>query len=353
MSNSFLPKKELFAYFTATTSLPTRMSPSPASYDLVPPPRQAPESNVPVESAYGFVNRPQSLKLGSSEYKVPTNNSVREAQPVNSTYGVVNFDRKQSSTMPAKVSSGYALLNYSGKGLDQSQPVNSVYGVVEPPTGGSWHPSEQAGSQYPVSTERQNNHATFSWPAGEQSRGPPVSPRKKCFDRSNSVPATDSSYEFVELPRVGSLSRNNQSNPISIPSQHRSLPRATDYDTVVSPPLRRADPIGAAVSPNGNLGQIEQNRKEGDGLARGSPEIRSDPEGAKKRDVQSPSTHGEVSDYENVVLPMRSGSMDSGKETVYENMPAISPPSYEYNIPRSYPKTSTAVASFSSSEEDR
>ncbi|XP_028416453.1 ankyrin repeat and SAM domain-containing protein 1A-like [Dendronephthya gigantea] len=335
----------------APTSLRTRMPSSPASYDFVPPPRQAPESNIPVESTYGLVNRPQSLTLGSSQYQVPVNNS---AQPVNSIYGVVNLGRNQSSTMPAKVPSKYALLNYSGNGLDQSQPVNSVYGVVQPSMGGSGHTSEQAGPQYPVSTERQNYHATSSWPAGEQSQGPPVSPRKNALDRSNSVPAPDNTYEFVELPRVGSLSRGSQSNPISIPSQHRSLPRTTDYDTVVSPPSRRADPIGAAISPDGNFGQKrEEDRKEGDGLARGSPEIRSDPEGAKKRDVQSPSTHRDVPDYENVVLPNRTGSMSSGKETVYENMPAITPPSYEYNIPRSYSKTSAAVASCTSSEEDR
>lgn len=285
---------------------------------------------------------------------------------MNSTYGVVNLNRNQSSTMPTQVQSGYALLNYpEGRGGVQSQPVNSIYGVVQAPTASPRAASQQAGPQCPPSTERQSNHIASSRQTGEQSgrtgvlapeqsvQRPPVLPRKQSINRTNSNPGPDSSYEFVELPRVNSLSRSNQSTPISIPSQHRSLPRATTYDTVVSPPLRRADPIGAPMSPYGNIDidKSEEDRKEGDGLARGLPETRSDPEGAKKRDLQSPSTRREVPEYENVVLPPRTGSMSSQKETIYENMP-VSLPTYEYNVPRPQPRPAVGLAS-STAEEDR
>ena len=256
--------------------------------------------------------------------------------------------------MPAQVKSGYAFLNCpEDKGSDQTQPVNSIYGVVQAPTGNSRPPQQTV----PEWSERQS-YTTTSQSTSEASKKadvsdqrPPISPRRNNnFNRSNSVP--DSSYEFVELPtRINSLPRGNYSTPISIPSQHRSLPRATNYDTVVSPPLRRADPIGASTSPYGNvnIAKSDEDRKEGDGLARGLPEIRSDPEGAKKRDLQSPPTR--MADYENVVLPPRTGSMSSQKETVYENMP-VSPPTYEYNVPRPQPRPALGVNS-SSDERDR
>jgi hypothetical protein len=270
------------------------------------------------------VNRPQSLKLKSSEYKVP----------VNSAYGVVNFN--QSSTLPDQARK----LNSGGV---QGRPVDSIYGVVQPPRA----TSQQAGPQYPYSMEAQSNRRN-----GEQSHRPDILaaeqspnqqsllPRKESINKRNTSPIPDSSYEFVELPKANSLSRNNHSTPISIPSQNRSLPRDATYDSVVSPP-RRTEPIGAPTSPYGNLDFIdksEEDRKEGDGLARGLPETRSDPEGAKKRDLQSPPTRNrQVPDYENVVLPPRTGSMSSQKETVYENMP-VSPATYEYHVPRPQPR---------------
>ncbi len=311
---------------------------------------------------YGVVNRPQSLKLKSSEYNVPVNNSAREDQPVSSTYGVVNFNRNQSSTMPTQVRSGYAMLNYpEDKGRDKSQPVDSIYGVVQAPT----EPPRPAFPQYPPSTEGQSNHIPSSQPTGEQlqrqdgpvpaqgAQQPPILPRKHSINKKNTSPVADSSYEFVELPRVNSLPRSNQSTPISIPSQNRSLPRGTTtYDTVVSP-LRRAEPIGAPTSPyrNINIDRSEEDRKEGDGLARGLPETRSDPEGAKKLDLQSPPTRRHVAEYENVVLPPRTGSMSSQKGTIYENMP-VSPDTYEYNVPRPQPRSAVGITP-GTAEEDR
>lgn len=320
-------------------SVPAKTSSSPSSYDYVPPPRQASEPNIPVESVYGAINRPQSLNIQYSEYKVPSNNYARQDKPVDSTYGVVNFNRNQSVTMPAQVPSGYAFLNYpEDKGSDQTRPVNSIYGVVQAPTG---QPSHNTSSQ---TTSGESKQADVSV------QRPPISPRKRTVNRSNSVP--DSSYEFVELPtRINYLPRGHHSTPISIPSQQRSLPRAANYDTVVSPPLTRADPIGAPKSPYGNIdiAKSDEDRKEGDGLARGLPETRSDPEGAKKRDLQSPPARIAGQDYENVVLPPRTASMGSQKEMVYENMP-VSPPTYEYNVPRPQPRPGV---SSSTAERDR
>ena len=338
-----------------SSSVPARVSSSPASYDFVPPPRQA--SEPVIQSTYGFVGRPQSLNIKSSQHKVPVNKPTRSEQPVNSTYGVVNFNRNQGATLPAQVPSSYVLLNYSGdKSKDKNEPVNSIYGVVQAPTQKpiSKLPDPQCQlssgneSTAPLGQAEQSQRSNVSAPA-QNAQAPPVSPRKKSFNANKSVP--DSSYEIVELPRMDSLSRSSQSTPISIPSQHRSLPRAMDYDTVVSPPLKRVEPIGAPKSPYGNVDfdKSEEGRKEGDGLAKGLPETRGDPEGAKKRDMQSPS--GREVNYENVVLPMRTGSVSSQNESIYQNMP-VSTPNYEYNVPRSQPRSAIQVTS-SAAEEDR
>ena len=241
--------------------------------------------------------------------------------------------------------------------------MDSVYGVVQAPR--PMPGSQQTGRQSPLSTKTQSYHTSSLQPNGEQTQRPghsaaeqrpkiqPLLPRKESINKRNASPVPDSSYEFVEVPTRNSLPRSNQSTPISIPSQNRSLPRETTYDTVVSPPLKRTEPVGAPTSPYGNVDFInrsEVDRKEGDGLARGLPETRSDPEGAKKRDLQlPPAPSRQVADYENVVLPLRTGSMSSQNETIYENM-TVSPPTYEYNVPRPHPRPSLAPTT---AEEDR
>lgn len=277
-----------------------------------------------------------------SEYNVPFNNSPRKTKAVESSYGM--FNRSKSATMPAKIRSAYEMACLSASNVNKSQQVTGIYGLVQAPI-----------SDRPMfavrSSENQNVRSSTQQNDYMEKQNDVVDAGRQLSSK-NQRGNFDSSYEFVELPYSNEEPKSNPSSPISIPSQHRSLPRNTSYDTVVLSPPRRVEPIGASESPYGNI-DVPRNledRKAGDGLVGGRFETRSDPEGAKKRDLSfSPAKR--MTDYENIVIPPRKGSINAKTDMIYENVPA-SPANYEFNIPRSH-QNSTAFATRVEREMER
>lgn len=336
------------------------LSPSPPSYDYVPPPRQASEPLLNVESAYGVVNRPKSLNVDTGEYKVPvTNSGGPRKSSVPSVYGVVTNNRHLEHRLTiAAVPSRYALLNYPKEPPKTRQPVDSVYGVVQAPDSGRKPPCQADGPKCPVNTTCGDACSNSS--SETMGNAKDIHPQRSPSLRKTSH--LDSSYELVELPvrRDVTLARNDRSTPISIPSQERALSRVeSTYDTVTLPPMRRIDPIGAPESPYGNLDPIitfQQEQARADENSRTTREegvgdgarylgTRREPEGAKEQEIPgmatSPRSH--IAEYENVVLPLRTASgRYQNDSSIYQNTP-VSPPTYEYNVPN--PRANTLPGS--------
>ena len=334
---------------------------SPASYDFVPPPRQASDPSLLSESAHGVVNRPKSLELNSSQYKVPVTNNgapVGRNSPIRILYGVVSSNHPDHSrSSMSTVQSGYGFISYSGDQARTGQPVSSVYGLVQYPYDKS-RSSTNEGPRCPLNTSNYAKKSNGS--VGETALNEGVLPERpmaqpvgnRSLQRTASSPVPESSYELVELPVAGSgtLCRKDRSSPIAIRSQDHAYSReGVTYDTVTSPPLRRADPIGAPESPYKNLEpiiafqQAQARSTTGPGFTLEGrteddlrhSEMRREPDGAKDQDqlrVLSPSRSG-LLEYDNVPCPKRLASNNLQKGSpIYQNTPVL-PPSYEYNVP--------------------
>ena len=291
------------------------------------------QPGIPVESTYGIINRPQSLNISSRPCEASVNNASRQdEQPVRSTYGMINrtINCNETSSTSTQIRGGL------------NQPVHSTYSIVTQPNETAKPRTQQRGSSCPPSTERQGKNMLSSQSVTEPSRNPSIlatrdssekpavlAPRKGTV-ATNLGLAADSSYEFVELPWMNSPTQNKQSTPISIPSHDCSIPRVMPrYETPV-----RQDPVGAP-------GPISIDKQAAGSISNTLSEIRGNPEGAKKQELQHSPTKVRVPEYENIALPLRKGT-NSEKEGIYENMP-LSSPSYEYHVPRPQPRSSGSM----------